>query len=334
MRKVVIKMNIYDVAKLSGVSTATVSRVINNGSVSKKTREKVMKVMTDTTFSPNIYARGLNLNSMKLIGVIVSDIADLYFSKAVSIIERELKRSGYDIILYCTGDNIENTNKYIQLLKGKKTDGIIIVGSKFKGIEKKFDLDSLALETPVIMINAESSAKNIYSLTTDDKAAVCETVEYLVRKGHTDFLYLYDAETASGLNKLEGFRKGLIDSDIPLEKGLVVKCQRDIEKAKIAVIDEYRNNQFTAIVTSEDELAVGALKAAISLGISVPDKVAITGYNNSLLALSCTPELTSVDNKVSTLCELSVKVLMDAINKQPASNKIKINCELVVRKTT
>lgn len=327
-------MNIYDVAKLSGVSTATVSRVINNGSVSKKTRDKVMKVIAETTFSPNVYARGLNLNSMKLIGVIVSDIADMYFSKAVSILEKELKKSGYDIILYCTGDNIENTNKYINLLKGKKTDGVIIIGSKFKGIETKFDLNSLAQETPVIMINADASSKNIYSLTTDDKTAVCETVEYLVQKGHTDFLYLYDTETASGLNKLDGFIKGLGDNRIPLEKGLVIKCQRDIEKAKITVIDAYRNHQFTAIVTSEDELAVGALKAAISLGLSVPDKIAITGYNNSILALSCTPELTSVDNKVSTLCELSVKVLMDAINKQPASNKIQINCELVKRKTT
>lgn len=334
MRRMVITMNIYDIASLSGVSTATVSRVLNNGSVSKKTKDKVLKVMADTTFSPNVYARGLNLNSMKLIGVIVSDIADLYFSKAVSIIEKELKRNGYDIILYCTGDDIENTNKYIKLLKGKKTDGIIIIGSKFKGIEKKFHLDSFAQETPVIMINAESSSKNIYSLTTDDKAAVCETVEYLVRKGHTDFLYLYDAETASGLNKLDGFNKGLGDNNIPVEKGLVVKCQRDIEKAKIAVIDAYRNHQFSAIVTSEDELAVGALKAAISLGLAVPGKIAITGYNNSILALSCTPELTSVDNKVSTLCELSVKVLMDVINKQPASNKIQVNCELIKRKTT
>lgn len=327
-------MDIYDIAKLSGVSTATVSRVINSGSVSRKTREKVMKVMEENVFSPNVYARGLNLNSMKLIAIIVSDIADLYFSKAVSILEKELKVNGYDIILYCTGDDVENTNKYITLLKGKKTDGVIIIGSKFKGIEKKFDLDSLAKEIPVIMINADSSSKNIYSLITNDEDAVCDIVKYLAQKGHTKFLYLYDAETASGLNKLEGFRKGLIDSNIPVEKGIVVKCLREIDKAKNTVIDEYKKHLFSAIVTSEDELAVGALKAAITLGLNVPDKLAITGYNNSILAQSCTPELTSIDNKVSTLCELSVKVLMDLINNKPASNKIKINCEIIKRKTT
>jgi LacI family transcriptional regulator len=328
-------MNIYDIAKLSGVSTASVSRVMNNGNVSEKTKAKVLKVIEETTFSPNVYARGLNINSMKVIGVIVSDISDMYYSKAVSIIEKELKKNCYDIILYCTGNEIGNASKYLNLLMSKKTDGVIFVGSKFKVIEKKLSKDSLVSKIPIIMINTETSSKNIYSIMSDDKSAICDTLNYLFDKGHKNFLYLYDTETASGINKLEGFKKGLLDCNIPIEDSTIIKCQRNIEKAKRVVIETYHaNKNISAIITSEDELAVGALKAANELGLNVPNKLAITGYNNSILSLSCTPELTSVDNKVSTLCEIAVKVLMDVLNNKSVANKININCELIKRKTT
>lgn len=329
-------MNIYDIARLTGVSTATVSRVLNNsGNVSKETREKITKVISENSFTPNVYARGLNTNSMNTIGVIVSNIADLYFSKAVSIIERELKKNGFDIILYCTGEDLDSTSKYISNLVSKKVDGIIFVGSKFKLIEKKTGLENISKEIPIAMINAEASSKKIISVLTDDKGAVCDTVKYLRSKGHKKFLYLYDTESPSGINKLEGFEAGISECNIAHDDKMIIKCPRDIAEAKKVVINEFTTNKdITAIVTSEDELAVGAVKACNKMKLRVGKDVAVTGYNNSILSLSTNPELTSIDNKLTTLCELAVKMILDCLDKQTITNKIKIDCELIIRQTT
>ena len=99
-----IDMNIYDIAKLSGVSIATVSRVVNGSpKVSGQTREKVLAVMEEYNYTPNVFARGLGLGSMQTIGIICPDVSDAYMARAVAFLERRLKEYGYDCILYCSG---------------------------------------------------------------------------------------------------------------------------------------------------------------------------------------------------------------------------------------
>ena len=97
-------MNIYDIARLSGVSIATVSRVVNGSpNVSEKTKEKVLAVIKKSEYTPNVFARGLGLNSMKMIGILCPDISDLYMAQAVSYLEKRLHAYGYDCILGCSG---------------------------------------------------------------------------------------------------------------------------------------------------------------------------------------------------------------------------------------
>ena len=97
-------MNIYDIAELAGVSIATVSRVVNGSPrVSEQTRQKVLSVMEENDYTPNVFARGLGLDSMQIIGIICPDVADAYMARAVSFLERRLKEYGYDCILYCSG---------------------------------------------------------------------------------------------------------------------------------------------------------------------------------------------------------------------------------------
>ena len=97
-------MNIYDVSRKAEVSIATVSRVLNgNPNVSEKTRNRVLEVMNELGYSPNIFARGLGLNTMKTIGIMCSDSSDLYLANAIYFLERELRNNGYDSILCCTG---------------------------------------------------------------------------------------------------------------------------------------------------------------------------------------------------------------------------------------
>ena len=97
-------MNIYDIAKLAGVSIATVSRVVNDSpKVSEKTKAKVRAVMEENNYTPNVFARGLGLNSMKTVGIVCPDVSDTYMAGCVAYLEKRLRSYGYDCILYCSG---------------------------------------------------------------------------------------------------------------------------------------------------------------------------------------------------------------------------------------
>ena len=166
-------MNIYDIAKLAGVSIATVSRVVNDSpKVSKKTKEKVLAVMRDNEYTPNAFARGLGLGTMKTVGIICPDISNIYMAKAVSYLENNLHDHGYDCILGCSGFKQEEKENYVKLLLSKKIDTLVMVGSTYAGNGKdELDTDYIreaAEQTPVFMINAKVTGENIYSTHADD----------------------------------------------------------------------------------------------------------------------------------------------------------------------
>lgn len=177
-------MNIYDIAKLANVSIATVSRVVNNSpKVSPKTKEKVLAVMKENEYTPNAFARGLGLGSMKTVGIICPNIDDIYMAKAVSYLEQNLHAHGYDCILGCSGFKQEEKEDYVRLLLSKKIDTLILVGSTYAGNGKdESDTDYIreaAEQVSVFMINAKVSGDNIYCTYADDFQATYEVTKAL-----------------------------------------------------------------------------------------------------------------------------------------------------------
>ena len=156
-------MNIYDIAKLANVSIATVSRVVNNSpKVSPKTKEKVLAVMKENEYTPNAFARGLGLGSMKTVGIICPNIDDIYMAKAVSYLERNLHAHGYDCILGCSGFKQEEKEDYVRLLLSKKIDTLILVGSTYAGNGKdESDTDYITLAKEMIAVGVQ------YFIVTD-----------------------------------------------------------------------------------------------------------------------------------------------------------------------
>ena len=160
-------MNIYDVSKKAGVSIATVSRVLNgNHNVSEKTRSKVISAMKELDYTPNIFARGLGLNTMKTIGIMCTDSSDTYLANAVYYVEQKLRSFGYDALLCCTGNDYINKKKYMSLLLSKRVDGIILIGSQFvnnsPGSDNSYIIDASS-EIPIILVNGYLAGDNIYT---------------------------------------------------------------------------------------------------------------------------------------------------------------------------
>ena len=252
-------MNIYDIASQAEVSIATVSRVLNGkGNVSEKTRERVLQVIEELGYTPNIFARGLGLNSIKMVGILCSDVSDIYYATAVSILEKELRKSGYDSLLCCTGDQLEDRRKSIDLLLSKRVDAIILVGSTFKEKGDNSHILDAAKEVPFVLINDFIEAPNIYGVVCDDFNAVRETVSVFLEQGLRRIAYLYDADTYSGALKLSGYQAAFTQMNMAADTKLTVRCKHSPESAREQTAKLLLEDRVEAIVTSDDCLAVGS----------------------------------------------------------------------------
>ena len=331
-------MNIYDVSKKADVSIATVSRVLNgNPNVSEKTRNRVLQVMDELGYTPNVFARGLGLNTMKTIGIMCSDSSDLYLANAIYFLERELRNNGYDSILCCTGIALETKQKYFDLLRSKRVDAIILAGSKFiemKAKDNSYLLDA-AKELPLMLVNGYLDGPNIYSTLCDDHAAVYDATTRLIKSGRRQILYLYSSYSYSGVNKMQGYEDALSASGLPVSKDYIRQCPKDIGKAQDLCVQLHKEGlAFDAIVTSDDSLAIGAVKFAHQLHISIPDQLSVIGYNNSILASCSYPELTSIDSKVESLCITTINTLMGVFSGINVPSRTTISADLIKRGTT
>jgi LacI family transcriptional regulator len=328
-------MNIYDIAEKADVSIATVSRILNKkGSVSPKTRDRVIKVMEEMGYTPNAFARALGLDSIKMIGVLCSDVSDIYYAKAVSVIENELREKGYDAILCCTGVGLKDKKKAINVLLSKRVDAIILIGSIFQESVDNSHIEKASKDIPVIIINGEFKFKNTYSVRCDEFKAMKDCVTALSEKGHEDILYIYDSESFSGINKKEGYISGMKSIGIPSNAKYCFKCEKDFKSIN-SLVDEILSSKikFSAIITSVDILAVGVIKALAGHGIKVPDDVSIIGFNNSVLAECASPTITSIDSKVDILCTDAVRTLLDVFDSKNVATIKTIQADLVYRES-
>lgn len=336
-----IPLTIYDISKQAGVSIATVSRVLNgSANVKPKTRKKVMDVIEQCGYTPNVFARGLGLDSMNTIGILCADSSDLYLSKAVYYIERNLRAGGYNSVLCCTGYDLENKKSSLNLIMNQRVDCIIMVGSNFIEAESGDNqyIRDAASQVPIMLLNADLDCPNVYCTMCDDFKSMQETTLALLGQGITDILYLYNSTSFSGMKKLTGYQSAYFLKDLPLNKQyqqFFHGTHEDIDGVCTLLTSLRKKGlDFHAVLASEDMLAAGALKYAKANGIAVPDDLSIIGYNNSLLTACSDPELTSVDNHLETLCSQLVKTCIGVLSGEEMPQKTIFSGELICRDTT
>ncbi len=332
-------MNIYDISKKAGVSIATVSRVINGNSyVSEKTKQKVLDVIEECDYTPNAFARGLGLKTMKIVGIMCADSSDPYVAKAIFLIEQELRRNGYDAFLCCTGYDVKEKQYYMNLLLSKHTDAIILVGSNFVEAdnEKNQYIKEAAKTAPIMIINGALSGENIYCTLCDDYQAVYEATKALQNSGCKNIMYLYNANSYSGQKKLSGYLAAVNPDSKPIKNtpyvqyidGTITEVANHLNSIYMKALT------FDAIMTSDDSLAISVLKFAKQNKIVVPDQLSVIGYNNSIISECSDPELTSIDNKLEAVSSNCVTTLMGVLQGQQVPLKTVFSAEIVKRGTT
>ncbi len=329
-------LNIYDIAEIANVSIATVSRVVNGSDkVSENTRKKVLKVIEDVGYTPNVFAQGLGLNTMHTVGILVPTLADDYMSTAVDCLEKELKRYGYDCILSCTGFELAGKQSKCEMLLSKHIDSLIFVGSTYagNGIDASATdyIREAAEKVPVFIVNGNVSGKNIYASVCEDEAIVYDVAKQMVERGRSNVLFLTDSRSYSSNKKKKGYERAMEQAGLPVN---VIYVENDIHAVKKQLLG--LKDKPDGIIASNDNIAVGAVKYAVSVNLKIPDEIEIAGYNNSILAISSTPEISSIDNHTAEICHDTVERIMHNLNDDgyKPSNKITISCNLVCRETT
>lgn len=334
-------MTIYDISEKAGVSIATVSRVLNGSSnVSEKTRKKVLEVMEEYDYTPNAFARGLGLNTMNTIGILCADSSDLHLAKAVYYIERSLRANNYDSLLCCTGYDLQNREKCLELLLSKKVDGIILVGSGFVGEnpgDSKY-IQNAAAHIPVMLLNAALDCPNVYSILSDDYRSVYEAASSLILAGVRDILYFYNSDSYSDRRKLAGYHAAMAQAGMGEQPSILQfydGSPEDIDAMTQTLLSASgRGVKFNGVIAADDSLAVAAVKYAKRKHLKIPEDFAVIGYNNSILTACCEPELTSIDTKPETLCQQLITSLMGALNGGNIPKKTLFSGELIKRGTT
>lgn len=328
--------NIYDIAREAGVSIATVSRVLNNHPrVSDATRQAVLAAMAALDYTPNAFARSLGLNTMKTVGLLCADISDPYFANAVYHFEGNLRSRGYHSILSCTGFDLEDRQDCLRTLLSRQVDALVMLGSSFLEEQRpRMEyIDKAAERVPVIMINSHYDHDNVFCVESDDFGMVRRTVIGLAASGKRKIHFLLGRRTPSVKEKLRGFKAGLRASGLAFSGDLLIVCADEIEKARDMLLAGRRVDA-DAVIACSDILAIGFLKYARLAGLAVPEECSVIGYSNSLLATSCEPELSSVDNHAENLCLAAVANLMQIFSGGTPPSRTIIACDLRTRRTT
>lgn len=272
-----------------------------------------MNVMAELGYTPNVFARGLGFNTMQTIGIMCSDSSDPYLANAIYYLERALRSFEYDAILCCTGYDLDAKQKYFNLLRSKRVDAIILAGSKFVEMRPKDNsyLIEAAKDLPLMLVNGYLEGENIYSTLCDDHAAMHHAATGLLKSGRRRILYLYTSYSFSGVNKMEGYKDAYRDFGLPLNESLICQCAKDISVARDTLLGLHGQGlEFDAVITSDDSLAVGAVKYAhrgrhLHTGPALRHRL----QQQSPLPLH-RPEITSIDNKVEALCTTTINTLM------------------------
>lgn len=334
-------MTIYDISKKAGVSIATVSRVLNGSDkVRPATRKKVMDIIQKYDYTPNAFARGMGLHSLQTIGILCADSSDLFLARAVYYLEQELQTNGYESLLCCTGYNLDIKQNYVNLILSKKVDSLILVGSNFIGTteEENQYIKDVSTEVPIMLLNASFDYPNVYSTLCDDQTAMFEAASSMLDSGIQDILYLYNSNSYSGLKKLSGFRSAMEARGIDGYEKLV--CFYDGDPQQMNEVAEFvghiaeKKPPFHGVITADDTLAIGAIKYAQKKGLRIPEDLSVIGYNNSMLTSCCTPELTSVDNRLETQTHQLAQTLFGVLGGEEMPKKSIFSGKLIKRGTT
>lgn len=327
---------ILEVAKKAGVSKATVSRVLSgNGYVSQEKRERVVQAIAETDFRPNLLARNLSVKSTQTIGLVVTNTlySGSYFSELMSQSARILEQQGRQLILADGKHSAAEERAAIDFLLDLRCDGIIIY-PRFLSIDEMDEIISQHKQ-PILVVNRRLRLNSSYCICSDQKSASLLAVNKLIELGHRDIAFITGSlDSPTGLERLSGYKAALAEHTITVNDALIVagkwNGQSGAEAVQKLIAD---GREFSAIVASNDEMAIGAIKQLASARIQVPADVSVIGFDDIPLAPYIIPALSSVKVPVTEMVQETIRQLLAMLDGGELRRPETFSAKLIMRES-
>ncbi|CAM3297114.1 LacI family DNA-binding transcriptional regulator [Paenibacillus lupini] len=284
---------IHDVARLAGTSKSTVSRYLNGQQVKKATQEALEKAIKELNFHRNANARRLVLDRTNIIAVVVDNISNIFYSGIIRGIETVANMKGYNCIFLSWTSNYEDEISFLNMLYEGQVDGVILVS-----FQKRTEEDLILIRDsnyPIALIGDHGEMNDIFSVDVDNAAGVYEIVEYLHSLGHRDIAYISGPDhAAANKYRFKGYLKAMETLGMEYHPEWVVQSDWSNQGGYQAMQKLLQAKGFTAVVASNDETAIGALRATQEHGMNVPRQMSIVGFDDISISEWVYPSLTTV----------------------------------------
>ncbi|SEU07588.1 LacI family transcriptional regulator [Salinibacillus kushneri] len=316
-----MNVTIYDVAREANVSMATVSRVVNgNPNVKPATRNKVLNAIEQLGYRPNAVARGLASKKTTTVGVIIPDIASIFFAELARGIEDIATMYKYNMIL---SNSDQNKNKELHLINtmlGKQVDGIIFMGGD---ITEDHIKEFQSAPVPVVLAATLDPTNTIPSVNINYEQAAFEAVSKLIENGNDQIGFVSGPlDTEMNNQKVDGYKRALREAGKEFEEELIFRGDYTYQSGHDGFSELVNHNKKpSAIFVASDEMALGVVHGAQDQGYKVPDDIEIIGFDNTRLATMVRPTLSTVIQPMYDIGAVSMRLLTKFMNKEAVEDQ-------------
>jgi LacI family transcriptional regulator, galactose operon repressor len=327
-------VNLEDVARRARVSISTVSRVLNNTALVKNsTRARVLKVVKELRYHSNLQARSLAGGKSQTLGMIVSNLENLFFLDIFRAFESDAHQQDYEVLVANTDYSPRRLVSSIQLMMGRRVAGLAVIVSEMDpSLMKEFD----ELNLPIVLYDVGVPTQHIYKIRVNYEKGIRKTVEYLYSMGHRRMAFVgHHTGLAPLLDRKKSFLNTMKQYSGKVEFGTA--ADRDGPEGGQSAMRQFLDSGFkpTAVICVNDFMAFGVLKELRENGLRVPEDVSVTGYDNIRLSEFVYPPLTTVNIPRAEIGHTAFQALVPPNDESSAAGReFRINPELVIRETT
>ncbi|QTF93748.1 substrate-binding domain-containing protein [Halomonas sp. BM-2019] len=326
---------IKDVARAAGCSTATVSRALASPEkVSEATRERVTRAIAEVGYAPNVAARNLRRAESKTIVALLPDISNPFFSEIINGMEEEAHRAGYLVLIGDCEHDPARAEAYFGLLSTNQADGILLLTAEVpRALVRQADGRT---DFPLVMACEFFADLDLPTIAIDNHQAACHAIDYLASLGHRRIATLSGpAANPICVERVRGYRDTLTVHGLSGEARILEGDFgfRSGYQQGLALLESPVTRP-TAIFCHSDEMAIGVLKAARQLGIAVPERLSVVGFDNIGLSEYCEPELTTISQPRNEIGREAMRLLLSLLRGESAVRRQTLSTQLIVRQST
>lgn len=323
-------MSIQKIARLAGVSVATVSRVLNNSdTVKASNRERVLQAIRESNYQPNLLARQLRTARSQMILVMVSNIANPFCAEVVKGIEEQAEKNGYRILLCHSGSDVERSKSGLTLLSGKIVDGIITMDA----FSRLTELAALIGDAPWVQCAEYADSGSVSCVGINDVDAAQSVVNHLAEGGRQRIALInHDLSYKYARLRERGYKAAIYANKLTYQ---TVEYASELSSAAGKAAMEQLLAQETrpdAVFAVSDTLAAGAMRAIAQAGLRIPEDIAVVGFDGTELAEMVSPQLTTIEQPSREIGRRAVELLLNRIdNPDGAAERVMMDWRYISR---